>query len=55
MLETSSVDGFAMGSNLPLVEEVSRATGRTVTTSTGGTAYVGPKANFGTVSSGGLY
>ena len=47
--------GFAMGSNLPLVEEVSRETGRTVTTSTGGTAYVGPKANFGTVSSGGLY
>ncbi|MAC76873.1 MAG: penicillin-binding protein [Rhodobacteraceae bacterium] len=47
--------GFAMGSNLPLVEEVSRETGRTVTTSTGGTAVVGPKANFGTVSSGGLY
>jgi len=46
--------GFAMGSNLPLVEEVVQA-GRQVTTSTGSTAVVGPKANFGTVSSGGLY
>ncbi len=46
--------GFAMGSNLPLVEEVV-GSGRQVKTSTGGTAVVGPKANFGTVSSGGLY
>ncbi len=45
--------GFAMGSNLPLFEEARG--GRQVTTSTGGTAVVGPKANFGTVSSGGLY
>ncbi|WP_146343985.1 penicillin-binding protein 1A [Phaeobacter marinintestinus] len=46
--------GFAMGSNLPLFEEVGSG-GREVTTSSGGTAVVGPKANFGTVSSGGLY
>jgi len=46
--------GFAMGSNLPLFDEVSDA-GRQVQTSTGNTVVVGPKANFGTVSSGGLY
>ena len=46
--------GFAMGSNLPLFEEVTSG-GRQVTTSTGETAVVGPKADFGTVSSGGLY
>ncbi|MCI5095251.1 MAG: penicillin-binding protein, partial [Rhodobacteraceae bacterium] len=46
--------GFAMGSNLPLFEEV-QSGGRQVTTSTGGTAVVGPKASFGTISSGGLY
>ncbi|MEY8842229.1 penicillin-binding protein, partial [Cribrihabitans sp. XS_ASV171] len=46
--------GFAMGSNLPLVEEMQQA-GRQVTTSTGQKAVVGPKANFGTISSGGLY
>jgi penicillin-binding protein 1A len=46
--------GFAMGSNLPLIEEVVES-GRQVTTSTGGTAVVGPKASFGTISSGGLY
>nr|WP_251363980.1 PBP1A family penicillin-binding protein [Epibacterium ulvae] len=46
--------GFAMGSNLPLFEEA-QSQGRQVTTSTGGTAVLGPKANFGTVSSGGLY
>lgn len=45
--------GFAMGSNLPLFKEATG--GREVTTSSGGTAVVGPKANFGTVSSGGLY
>lgn len=46
--------GFAMGADLPLFEEVSAA-GRQVTTSTGRKAVVGPKANFGTLSSGGLY
>ena len=46
--------GFAMGSDLPLFEEVSSG-GRQVQTSTGETTTVGPKANFGTVSSGGLY
>ena len=46
--------GFAMGSNLPLIEEAQQA-GRRVTTSSGGTAVLGPKANFGTISSGGLY
>jgi penicillin-binding protein 1A len=46
--------GFAMGSDLPLFEEAKRA-GREVTTSTGKKAVVGPKANFGTLSSGGLY
>nr|WP_232897322.1 PBP1A family penicillin-binding protein [Pontibaca salina] len=46
--------GFAMGSNLPLVEEV-RESSRQVETSSGGKATVGPKANFGTISSGGLY
>ncbi len=46
--------GFAMGSNLPLFEEAQQ-TGHQVTTSTGEKTTVGPKANFGTVSSGGLY
>ena len=46
--------GFEMGSDLPLVNEV-RASSRNVTTSTGGTAVVGPRATFGTMSSGGLY
>ncbi|MCB1342476.1 MAG: PBP1A family penicillin-binding protein [Pseudooceanicola sp.] len=46
--------GFGMGSNLPLFEEVAES-GRQVQTSTGNTVVVGPKANFGTVSSGGLY
>ncbi|MCR9125322.1 MAG: PBP1A family penicillin-binding protein [Rhodobacteraceae bacterium] len=47
--------GFAMGSNLPLIEEAAAAGGRQVTTSTGSTAVVGPKPSFGTLSSGGLY
>ncbi len=47
--------GFAMGSNLPLVQEAGARVGREVTTSGGGTATVGPKADFGTISSGGLY
>ncbi|MEO0400945.1 MAG: PBP1A family penicillin-binding protein [Pseudomonadota bacterium] len=46
--------GFAMGSDLPLFEEAGGG-GRQVTTSTGKKAIVGPKANFGTLSSGGLY
>ncbi|QIZ79686.1 penicillin-binding protein 1A [Thalassovita gelatinovora] len=46
--------GFAVGANLPLFEEVDH-TGREVTTSTGKKAVVGPKATFGSVSSGGLY
>ncbi|MBQ0804072.1 MAG: penicillin-binding protein 1A [Sulfitobacter sp.] len=47
--------GFAMGADLPLVEELGRSAGREVTTSTGKKAGVGPKASFGTISSGGLY
>lgn len=46
--------GFAMGSDLPLFEEVATS-GRQVTTSSGETTVVGPKATFGTISSGGLY
>ncbi len=45
--------GFAMAGDLPLFDEVRSA--REVTTSTGGTATVGPQATFGTLSSGGLY
>ncbi|MGC1496732.1 MAG: PBP1A family penicillin-binding protein [Sulfitobacter sp.] len=46
--------GFAMGADLPLIEEVGQGS-RQVTTSTGKKAVVGPKASFGTLSSGGLY
>ncbi|WP_122073907.1 penicillin-binding protein 1A [Pseudophaeobacter sp. EL27] len=46
--------GFAMGSDLPLLEEVQQS-GRQVTTSSGGTAVLGPKATFGTITSGGQY
>lgn len=46
--------GFGVTANLPLFDEVPQAA-RQVTTSTGGTATVGPKASFGTLSSGGLY
>lgn len=46
--------GFGVSANLPLFEEVPRAA-RQVTTSTGATATVGPKASFGSLSSGGLY
>ncbi|MEQ6247846.1 PBP1A family penicillin-binding protein [Sulfitobacter sp. HNIBRBA3233] len=46
--------GFAMGADLPLVDELGGG-GRQVTTSTGRKAVVGPKAGFGTLSSGGLY
>ena len=47
--------GFAMGENLPLFEEVQPGQRQQVTTSTGDTVDVGPNANFGTLSSGGLY
>ncbi|SHJ91719.1 penicillin-binding protein 1A [Shimia gijangensis] len=47
--------GFAMGSNLPLFDEVQTHGGHEVTTSSGETTVVGPKADFGTMSSGGLY
>ena len=47
--------GFAMGADLPLVEEAGGRSPREVTTSTGKKAVVGPKAGFGTLSSGGLY
>ncbi|MBL4812616.1 MAG: PBP1A family penicillin-binding protein [Rhodobacteraceae bacterium] len=46
--------GFAIAGDLPLFEVVT-ATSRAVTNSTGETATVGPKATFGTLSSGGLY
>jgi penicillin-binding protein 1A len=46
--------GFAMGSNFELYTS-SDQTSKQVTTSSGGTATVGPKASFGTLSSGGLY
>ncbi|SHG65459.1 penicillin-binding protein 1A [Cognatiyoonia sediminum] len=46
--------GFAMGADLPLFDEVA-SQARQVTTSTGETATVGPKASFGSLSSGGLY
>ena len=47
--------GFAMGQNLPLFEEVNQARSQQVTTSTGETVVVEPKADYGTLSSGGLY
>ncbi|KGB81988.1 penicillin-binding protein [Rhodovulum sp. NI22] len=47
--------GFAMGSNLPLFAPGESDDGTEVTTSTGKKATVGPKASFGTLSSGGLY
>lgn len=47
--------GFAMGADLPLVEEVGGTKAKEVTTSSGKKAIVGPKAGFGTLSSGGLY
>ncbi|MEI4486404.1 PBP1A family penicillin-binding protein [Frigidibacter sp. MR17.14] len=54
----SYVDGgFAMGQNLPLYGygETGGGEGRTVTTSSGKQAVIPGKANFGTLSSGGLY
>lgn len=47
--------GFAMGADLPLVEEVGGVKSKEVTTSTGKKAIVGPKAGFGSLSAGGLY
>jgi len=47
--------GFAMGEDLPLVQEAQGGQARQVQTSTGATVEVGPNANFGTLSSGGLY
>ena len=47
--------GFAMGSNLPLFDEVDVETVTEVITSTGETTVVTPGASFGTLSSGGLY
>ena len=48
--------GFAMSGEFDLIapaEEAGEA--RTVTTSSGGTGVVGPRASFGSLSSGGLY
>lgn len=45
--------GWAMGSGFDVITP--GGTAREVTTSSGGTAVVGPKASFGTLSSGGLY
>ena len=51
--------GFAMGQELLMMDEEGeqaiRQGDREVTTSTGRKATVGPKASFGTISSGGLY
>lgn len=47
--------GFAMGEDLPLFQEAQGRQGQQVTTSSGETVDVGPNANFGTLSSGGLY
>ena len=48
--------GFAMSSNLPLfAPEEGGMTGTTVRTATGETVFVPDKADFGTVSTGGLY
>jgi len=49
--------GFAMGADLPIFGrgEDDGPQSQSVTTSTGRRAVVGPKASFGTLSSGGLY
>ncbi|KAA2314742.1 PBP1A family penicillin-binding protein [Pseudooceanicola sediminis] len=48
--------GFAMGSDLPLFRDAGDARQRQqITTSTGERTTIAPKANFGTLSSGGLY
>lgn len=47
--------GFAMGADVPLLEEVQAALPKRVTNSSGGNAIVGGKASAGALSSGGLY
>ncbi|MFV0359809.1 penicillin-binding protein 1A [Tropicimonas sp.] len=49
--------GFEMGANVPLYARGEDASGdeRTVTTSSGKTVTIAPKASFGSLSSGGLY
>ncbi|WP_068116682.1 penicillin-binding protein 1A [Tropicimonas marinistellae] len=50
--------GFVMGSNVPMFsrgEFDDDSQSRTVTTSTGKQVQIGPKASFGSLSSGGLY
>ena len=47
--------GFAMGADLPLVDGIGSTASKQVTTSSGRKAVVGPKATFGTLSTGGLY
>jgi penicillin-binding protein 1A len=47
--------GFAIGSDLDLYSADQREQVRDVTTSSGGTAQVGERATFGSMSSGGLY
>jgi penicillin-binding protein 1A len=47
--------GFAVSGNFDLIRPEGGSTAREVTTSTGKKAIVGPKAGFGTLSSGGLY
>ena len=47
--------GFAMGSNLPLFEPGESDRGTAVTTATGEQRVIPNKADFGTLSSGGLY
>ena len=47
--------GFAMGANLPLFSRGETETATTVTTSSGEVRQIPKKADFGTMSSGGLY
>ncbi|WP_425098281.1 penicillin-binding protein 1A [Tropicibacter sp. S64] len=47
--------GFAVSGSFDLIRPDESGTAREVTTSTGRKAVVGPKAGFGTLSSGGLY
>jgi penicillin-binding protein 1A len=47
--------GFAISGNFDQIEPGSDDVAQRVTTATGETAIVGPKAGFGTLSSGGLY
>jgi penicillin-binding protein 1A len=49
--------GFGMGTNLPLFArgEADEEGETTVRTSSGRTVTIGPRASFGTLSSGGLY